>query len=73
MYNLIQLNPLDKNLRKPPESIDNEFEAKHKLEGVKSFTKELESKKEAGEFIAHLLSHVKNPLSSMPLFAVQYA
>ena len=64
LYTQIQPNPLDKNLRKPPESIDNGFEAKHKLEGVKSFTKELESKKEAGEFIAHLLSHLceKSPL-----------
>ena len=41
LYNLIQLNPLDKNIRKPPESIDIGFEAKQKLEGVKSSTKEL--------------------------------
>ena len=30
LYKLIQLNPLDKNTRKPPESIDVGFEAKQK-------------------------------------------
>ena len=53
MYKLIQLNPLDKNTRKPPESIDVGFEAKQKPS-----TKELEFKKEAREFPAHLLSYL---------------
>ena len=40
------------------------FEAKQILEGVKLSTKELQFKKEAGEFLAHLLSHLfeKSPL-----------
>ena len=58
LYKLIQLNPLNKNIRKPPENIDVGFEAKQKLEGVKSSTKELEFKTEAEEFLAHLLSHL---------------
>ena len=52
LYNPIQLNPLDKNIRKPPESIDVGFEAKQKLEGVKSSTKELEVKKAFQSFQA---------------------
>ena len=36
LYNLIQINPLDKNIRKNPESVDIGFAAKHKLEQTKS-------------------------------------
>ena len=36
LYNLIQINPLDKNIRKNPESVDTGFAAKHKLEQTKS-------------------------------------
>ena len=36
LYNLIQINPLDKNIRKNPESVDIGFAAKHKLEQIKS-------------------------------------
>ena len=35
LYNLIQINPSDKNIRKNSESIDIGFAAKHNLEQIK--------------------------------------
>lgn len=58
LYYLIQLNPLDKNIKKPPDSIDVRCEAKQNLEGVKLSTKKLEFKKGAQEFLAHHPSHL---------------
>ena len=61
LYNLIQINPLDKNIRKNPESVDNGFVAKRKLEQVKSSLNSaniLEFKKQAGDFLAQLLHHL---------------
>ena len=67
LYNLIQINPLVKNIRKNPESVDIGFAVKHKLEQIKSSLnslKILEFKKQAGDFLAQLLHHLleKPPL-----------
>lgn len=64
LYDLIQLDLLDKDIRKPSENVDVGFEANKMLEGVKSSTSKLKFKKEAGDFLAHLLSHLveKSPL-----------
>ena len=51
LYNLIHINPLDKNIRKNPEGVNIRFAAKHKLEQIKSSlnsAKILEFKKQAG-------------------------
>ena len=58
LYYLIQLNTLDKNIKRPPESFDVGCEAKQNLEGVKLSTKILEFKKGAQEFLAHHPSHL---------------
>ena len=67
LYNLIHINPLDKNFRKNPEGVNIRFAAKHKLEQIKSSlnsAKILEFKKQAGYFLAQLLHHCleKSPL-----------
>ena len=56
MFGFVQFNSIQ-SIRKPPESIDVGFEAKQKLQGVKSSTKELEFIKEAWEFLTYLLSY----------------
>ena len=61
LYNLIQINPLDRKIRKNPESVDIGFAAKHKLEKIKSSfnsAKILEFKKQGGDFLGQLLHHV---------------
>ena len=72
LYNLIQINPLVKNIRKNPESVDIGFAVKHKLEQIKSSLnslKILEFKKQAGDFLAQLLHHLleKPPLKYVVL------
>ena len=67
LYNLIQINPLDKNIRKNPEIVDMGFAAKHNLEQIKSSLnspKNLGFKKQADDFLAQLLHHLleKSPL-----------
>ena len=54
LYNVMQIDLLDKNVRKNPESVDIGFAAKHKLEQIKSSlnsAKILELKKQVGEFL----------------------
>ena len=65
--NSIQIVPLDKDIRKNPESVDIGFAAKQNLEQIKSSlnsAKILEFKKQAGDFLAQLLHHLleKSPL-----------
>ena len=61
LYNLIQIDPLDNNIRKNQEKKTQlGFAAKRKLEQIKSSlnsTKILDFKKQAGEFLAKLLHH----------------
>ena len=57
LYNLVQIDLLDKNIRKILESVDIGFVAKHSLEQVKSSlnsAKIMEFKKQAGEFLVKL-------------------
>ena len=66
LYNLIQVNSLDKN-RKNSECVNIIFAAKHKLEQIKSslnFANILELNKKAGDFLVQLLHHLleKSPL-----------
>ena len=56
MFEFVQYNSVQ-SIRKPPEGTDVGFEAKQKLQGVKSSTKELEFIKEAWEFLRYLLSY----------------
>ena len=72
LYNLIQINPLVKNIRKNPESVAIGFAVKHKLEQIKSSLnslKILEFRKQAGDFLAQLLHHLleKPPLKYVVL------
>ena len=73
---LIQKNPLDKNIRKNPESVDIAFAAKHKLEQIKfslNSAKIMEFKKQAGDFLAQLFTTFqKSQHSNMLLYVVLY-
>ena len=57
LYNLVQIDLLNKNIRKILESVDIGFVAKHSLEQIKSSlnsAKIMEFKKQAGEFLVKL-------------------
>ena len=57
LYNLVQIDLLDKNIRKILEIVDIGFVAKHSLEQIKSSlnsAKIMEFKKQAGEFLVKL-------------------
>lgn len=69
LYKMLQLDLTDKNIRKPLKNIDIGFAAKLKIDKANksnSGSKALVFKREAGEFIVGLLTHLleKSPLRS---------